>query len=352
MRTVFICIIIKTNLLIIKIHFMKKQTILKGLCCSVAITGLIATIASCSKENLSPSKLRQTTSVNNNPSSLIYGPLPYGYNPTIYGVQTGGTGGHNLYTIDRNNGAILTQSPINFTGGGGISHGAVLGIAKTPGLQTGYLTVMSSCGGSSQFYSLDFNTKTAVTLGSIFGGGYIKDIECHPISKAVYGIKDNFLVKMTSFGTMCDGTPTGNVPATYQILGDLSTVGVGPYSISFNYVGDCAIMSAKDHNRAYVILPTGAANVMTPMVLNGTRVKGIPTDLYSVYETASCISGTTQFIGIAGSATSTSGYSYDFYKWATNASGALVYQLLDGTIYTGMADYTSETGTGIIIEPK
>ena len=326
---------------------MKKQTLLKGIYSSVALAGLIAAVVSCSKSNLSPEKIIGS----NGNSGLTATALPV-LGPTIYGVQTGGTGGHNLYTIDRNNGAILTQGPITFSGGGGISHGALLGIAKTPGVLTGYLTVISACGGSSQFYSLNFSTKNAVTLGSVTGT-YIKDIECRPTTNIVYGIKDNLLIKMTGFGTMCDGTSTGGVPATYEVVGNLSSVGVGPYSISFNSAGDCAIMSAKDHKRAYVVLPATSYLSGLPSYpavgISGTVVTALSPDLYSVFETASVISGGVQYIGINGATTSTSGNSYDFYKWAANSSGTLYYQLLDGNIYTGMADYTSDASSSTII---
>lgn len=330
---------------------MKKQTILKGIYSSVAFAGFVAAVVSCSKSNLSPEKM--IGSSGNSTSNLLATPISVAYSPTIYGVQTGGTGGHNLYTIDRNNGAILTQDPISFYGGGGISHGALLGIAKAPGVQTGVLTVMSSCGGSSQFYSLNFSTKVAVGLGSV-SGTYIKDIEYRPTTNIVYGIKDNLLVKITGFGSMCDGTATGNVPATYEVVGNLSPVGVGPYSISFNYLGDCAIMSAKDHKRAYVTLPaTNYPSTLSsyPAVgLSGAVITALSPDLYSVSETASVISGTIQYIGLAGAATSTSTSTYDFYKWSSSSTGTLYYQLLDGNIYTGMADYTSETGTGTAIK--
>ncbi|MBK6985537.1 MAG: hypothetical protein IPH32_12630 [Bacteroidetes bacterium] len=303
-------------------------------------------VTSCNKTNLSPEKLAQSSS---NSTALAIGTptTPWVYSPPIYGVMSAGVGAHKLYTIDRNTGGILTQSPINFTGAGGITHGAILGIAKTPGLQTGYLTVVSACvTGASQFYSFDFNTKTASPLGSgLPGTGYIKDIECHPISKAVYGIKDNYLVKMTGFGTMCNGSPTGTVPVTYDVLGDLSSVGAGPYSISFTQNGDCAIMSAKDHWRAYVLI-SGAPTTAPIGIVTGSRVQGLSPDLYSVNETASCISGVTQYIGISGATSPSSGSSYDFYKCAPSGS-TYFYQLLDDAIIYGMADYTSETGTGI-----
>jgi hypothetical protein len=330
---------------------MKKQSILKSLSYSVMLTGLIAIIPSCTKEKKSPVNNSQaaTTSIDDGSLSNDLPPTPIpAYAPTIYGIQTGGTGGHNLYTIDRNNGAILTQQPITFTGGGGIAHGALFGIAKIKCSQTGYLSAVSVCGtsGQTQFYSFNFSTRLATLLGSTYGGNLIKDIECHPTTNVVYGINGNMLVRMTSFGTMCTGTGS---PATFDILGDLSSVGVGPYSISFNHLGDCAIMSAKDHKRAYVVIPTTpippSTPIIPPIAISGTVIQGLTPDLYSVFETASCISGTTQFIGINGKVNPSLGNSYDFYKWATNSSGTLIYQLLDGDIYTGMADYTSDNGT-------
>ena len=325
---------------------MKKQTLLKCIYSSLILAGLVSAVVSCSKSNLSPEKL--IGSSGNTATELSATPIAVS-GPAIYGVQTGGTGGHNLYTIDRNNGAILTQGPITFSGGGGISHGALLGIAKKSGVQTGYLTVVSACGGSSQFYSLDFSTKVAVGLGSV-SGTYIKDIECRPTTNIVYGIKDNLLIKMISFGTMCNGTPSGTVAATYEVVGNLASVGVGPYSISFNSLGDCAIMSAKDHKRGYVVLPaTSYPSTLSsyPNVgISGTVVTALSPDLYSVFETASVISGGVQYIGINGAATASSGNTYDFYKWASSGT-TLYYQLLDGDIYSGMADYTSEAGTAV-----
>lgn len=329
---------------------MKKKSIVKNLSYAVILTGLIAIIPSCSKQKKSPASNTQqaTTSVDNGSSSTDLPPLPpaMGYAPTIYGVQTGGTGGHNLYTIDRNNGAILTQQPITFTGGGGIEHGALFGIAKIKCSQTGYLSAVSVCGtsGQTQFYSFNFSTRLATLLGSTYGGNLIKDIECHPSTNVVYGINGNTLVRMTSLGTMCSGTGS---PATFETLGNLSSVGVGPYSISFNHLGDCAIMSAKDHKRAYVVISPTPVPPSTPIAISGTVIQGLTPDLYSVFETASCISGTTQFIGINGQVNASSGNSYNFYKWATNSSGTLIYQLLDGDIYTGMADYTSDNGTTV-----
>lgn len=321
----------------------------------VALATSMFFVTSCNKTNLSPEKLAQSSS---NSTALAIGTptTPWVYSPPIYGVMSAGVGAHKLYTIDRNTGGILTQSPINFTGGGGITHGAILGIAKTPGLQTGYLTVVSACvTGASQFYSFDFNTKTASPLGSgLPGSGYIKDIECHPVTKVVYGIKDDLLIKMTGFGTMCNGAPTGTVPVNYEVVGDLNIVGDGPYSISFTYNGDCAIMSAKDHRRAYVNIPatnysSGLAfypPVTISSVGTGTVTTAFSPNLYSVNETASCISGVTQYIGISGATSPSSGSSYDFYKCAPSGS-TYIYQLLDDAIIYGMADYTSETGTGI-----
>jgi hypothetical protein len=328
---------------------MKKHSILKSISYAIMLTGLVAIIPSCAKEKITPinpesSTLAEAPLLTN--TDLLVSPTPIaGYAPTIYGVQTGGTGGHNLYTINRNNGAILTQIPINFTGGGGISHGALFGIAKTKCSSTGYLSAVSVCvSGATQFYSFNFSTGLATLLGSTYGGNYIKDIECDPNTNIVYGINGNTLVRMTSFGTMCSGTGS---PATFETLGNLSSVGVGPYSISFNQSGDCAIMSAKDHKRAYVVIPPSPVLVpiLTPIVISGTVIQGLTPDLYSVSETASCISGTTQFIGIGGQVNASSGNTYNFYKWATNPSGTLIYQLLDDNIYTGMADYTSDNGT-------
>ena len=153
----------------------------------VAVATSMIFITSCNKTNLSPEKVIGSSGS----SSTSLTAIPYTYAPTIYGVQTGGTGGHNLYTINPSSGLPLTTMPITFTGGGGISHGAVLGIAKSRGLQTGCLTVVSACSGTTQFYSFNFTTRVAVGLGSIFGSGYITDIEYNPTTNVLYGIKDN-----------------------------------------------------------------------------------------------------------------------------------------------------------------
>ncbi len=109
-------------------------------------------VTSCNKTNLSPERLAQSSS---NSSALAIGtPTRHGYIRHHLWCYEAGLERINyiqLIAIQGN----LTQSPINFTGGGGITHGAILGIAKTPGLQTGYLTVVSACvTGASQFYSL------------------------------------------------------------------------------------------------------------------------------------------------------------------------------------------------------
>ncbi len=324
---------------------MEKKSIAKNLSYAFILTGLIAMVPSCAKEKNSPVNTNQETTASVDEMSLNTElpptPIAVGPSPTIYGVKTGGTGGHDLYTIDRNTGAIVTQLPISFTGGGGIAHGALFGVAKIKCSQTGYLSAVSVCGtsGQTQFYSFNFTTRLATLLGSTYGGNLIKDIECHPLTNVLYGINGNTLVRMTSLGTMCSGTGS---PATFETLGNLSSVGVGPYSISFNHLGDCAIMSAKDHKRAYVVIPSTPVPSTTPIGLYTAVIQGLTPDLYSVSETASCISGTTQFIGINGQVNASSGNTYDFYKWATNSSGTLIYQLLDGDIYTGMADYTSD----------
>lgn len=323
---------------------MKKQSVLKAMSLACITIGLITILPSCEKQKTSPNNnLDESSSIAQPSGNSDLTAKATAWEPTIYGVQTGGTGGHNLYTINRANGAIVSQMPISFTGGGGISHGALFGIAKTKCAQTGYLSAVSVCvSGATQFYAFNFTTGLATLLGSTYGGNLIKDIECHPTTNVVYGINGNTLVRMTSFGTMCTGTGSA---ATFETLGNLSSVGVGPYSLSFNHLGDCAIMSAKDHKRAYVVIPSASVPATTPMTLSGSVIQGLSPDLYSVFETASCISGTTQFIGINGEASPGSGNSYNFYKWATNGTGGLYYQLLDDNIYTGMADYTSDNGT-------
>lgn len=311
---------------------------------AVVVGSIVVAGTGCQKDPLSENSPSAVSNAKQNGPSSSYQSITGINEPTIYGIGFNlfGSSGMCIYEIDRTTGQELwtTEHQITF---GGVQVPNVYGIAKIPGGTTALCTAIDDitvCGTGTALYNVSLSTGAAARLGVCMGlPTTITDIEYNPVTNTLYGICGNLLVRigtggMGGLGTSC---VNGGTPATVAVLGYLDNVGVGPYAISFNYLGDCAIMSAKDHKRAYVTVPS-SGSATNPIAVSGTVVQALTPDLYSVSETGSCISGTTQFVAIAGQTNSSpSSYMKAFYQWA-GTSPSLYYQ------YKGnycCRDYTS-----------
>lgn len=258
------------------------------------------------------------------PTSLI---LQHNIQP-IYGVglnQFGG-GGQYIYRVNYTTGLEdgTTAQKIMFQGAP--IGGTVLGIVrKTPQSANGtagVLTVSDSgygnpSGGGTTFYNVDMNTGQAVKLGTAVNCTYITDIEFSPLDHKLYGIYNDLLVSVESFGQACRTSGPGT-PATITKLGKLTNVGVGPYAIAFNYAGGCEIISASDHNMAEAKIPASpppAGPFAAPPITTAAPYHFPVADLSSAgnSETGACMSGETLIVATAHVPTGGTAVTKAFY---------------------------------------
>lgn len=249
-------------------------------------------------------------------TSCLFKPLNINENKQkIYGltINLNGSGGSQIVDINFDTG--LESNPRSIMYQGSRIGTNVFGIAKkylqANGQNDAILTVLEDnigCGSGTALYTVDLNTGLSQKLGTALNYNYIKDIEINPVDNNLYGIYNNQLVRIdkSKFGSACyPSNPP--VYATVEVLGTLNLVGVGPYSVSFDHLGTCYIISGKDHHRAAVQLPS----VPNPSL--NLNIVGIPADdaswsiplVVNYINEASCISGITQIIGLSYSATPT-----------------------------------------------
>jgi hypothetical protein len=251
----------------------------------------------------------------------------------IFGVAFNlfGNNGHRIYDVSFDNGTE-TSSNSRLIFGIVTTFGVARKIGQTSGQNMAIITVLEDnvgCGSGTAFYNLDLNTGSNTKLGTAINyntlnNGYIEDIEFNPIDGKLYGIANNKLIRVNSFGSACyPSNPP--VYANVEVLGTLINVGFGPYSVSFDYLGTCYVVSAIDHNVAKVILPTGVINPNTPLsYTNKYQATNLPNlNAGSGIRVSSCMSGTTLIIGV-GDATSKSFYHWSPTTWTYKGNHAVL----------------------------
>ncbi len=269
---------------------------------------------------------------------VVYYYLKTAPQPQVYGVELNlfGNNGYRIYEIYYSNGAENgnTSKPIK---GVGVAQGStinVLGIARKVGQVSGQNEAifsaveannLSSCGNGTAFYDVDLNTGSATKLGTAkLGPDFnieIKDIEFNPVDGNLYGIYQDRLVRVekdasNSYGAPCFGSNQGT-SAIITCIGTLTNIGQGPYSVSFDHLGTCYIISARDHKVAKAIIPSSpscAPLSYTGAIYHDASIPNInPGINNSDIEVASCVSGTTLVIGVSDPDNGKS-----FYHWGTN----------------------------------
>lgn len=276
--------------------------------------------------------------------------IPFNCVNTIYGIS----GGYSkLYIVNPADGSLSNQTALTAIN--------AVGIAKFPNQMKGLISCVEPgappgtvCISGTSFYFVDLNT---VGFGSVVKLGttpfkYIEDIEADPITKYIYGIYMDQLVRIgnanfSGYGSNC---PSATMP-TISFLGSLSTHAVGPFSISFDYAGHCAIMSLNDRKRFYVKVPAnGSPNPSNFQLILDSPITTVSYSLptYPPFTylggIGSCISGRTQFIGITGGGSSP---LEAFFQW--EQVGSILKYSYKGP--NSLEDYTSTPSSCISI-PK
>ena len=227
--------------------------------------------------------------------------------PKIYGltINLNGSGGHQIVDVNFDTGLESNPRSLGIaTSVYGLARKYVQSAGQNEGVVTAIEEASSACGSGTAFYVVDLNTGSNVKRGIAQGKKYIKDIEYNPIDNKLYGIYNAILIRVDNLGTCAAGT--NGSPAQITELGKLGNVGSGPYSVSFDHLGTCYIISGKDHHRAAVQLPL-IPNSSVNLNIIGSSVAvdaswSIPLVVTNINE-ASCISGVTQIIGLSYAAT-------------------------------------------------
>lgn len=312
---------------------MKKLSFIAILLFAIIITSFIST----NVENI-----RSEDSRSNQPFNCLN---------TIYGIS----GGYSkLFIVNPADGSQSNQTALTAIN--------AVGIAKFPNQMKGLISCIEPgqppgtvCISGTSFYFVDLNP---VGFGSVVKLGttpfkYIEDIEADPITKYVYGIYMDQLVRVGSanFGGYGSNCPSATMP-NILFLGSFSSHATGPFSLSFDYAGHCAIMSLNDKKRFYVKVPTnGSATPSNFQLILDSPISTVAYSLPSyppftyLGEIGACISGRTQFVGITGGGTNP---IKAFYQWA-DISGNLNY-LYKGS--NSLVDYTSTPSNCITTIPK
>ena len=113
---------------------------------------------------------------------------------------------------------------------------------------------------------------------------------------------------MDDLGQNCSLGNNGR-KATVISLGILGNVGIGPYSVSFDHLGKCYIISGKDHHRAEVDISQPTLPIIGTVAVDASWNNPPIPPLFPI---ASCISGTTQIIGHSLTATSSTPTFFHF----------------------------------------
>lgn len=271
-------------------------------------------------------------------SSCVAKPFNVNENkPRIYGLTHNLNGGGGFQLVDINYDTGIETKPRGL----GITT-AVFGIAREYGQATGQnygiITALepasSQCYSGTAFYRVDLNTGLTSKRGVAVGYDYIEDIEYNPADKKLYGIYKGLLVRIDNLGTC----PAGANGTSAQVvdLGNVSNVGEGPYSLYFDHLGACYIVSGKDHHVAAVEIPAtpnlgGSLRIIGPVLVDASWSQPPNINFMSV---AACMSGTTPVSGIVFTSGSSTG-TKDYYHlgnpfWLTKGKPAQV------------IDYTSE----------
>lgn len=253
----------------------------------------------------------------------------------IYAIENQVGLGPSIYYIDYlTGGDIKTPRPI-YSGlflGNKLPHafGIALRPISGPGNKLAIVSVKESGTGAAagigtSFFQVDLSTGISSPLGTALNYTYIKDIEFNPVSKELFGIFNNQLVKITLGASQSFVCPV-------TIMGTLDNVGVGPYSLAFNESGSCYILSARDHKTAIVTIPASTSQI-TPAALNtvaatvyqnpGFTIMNPGQSMVSI-ESGFCISGGTLLMGIRDPTISIQNF-YQFGKpWSNKGTRCLL----------------------------
>jgi len=318
-----------------------KNTILKSLSAAAVATALIFSISSCKKTELTPvaAGTEATVSTPNSDS-----PIALALNP-VWGVNTAGK----LFNVDPATGIESNYKNMIYSGASLVPQPS--GIAKHVSALYPNTAVVSSlvppgtfCGSGSGtcLFNVNLTTGSASRMGFIPGIS-MRDIEFDPATGVLYGFIGNDLIKITSYGTACSPGFPGAPPA-YVVIGTPSTVGVGPYSMSFNYAGQCNVISAKDHKRAIV-----DHTLSTLPIIGTTHFTWATTNMVNPQEVAMCISKNTILMATKDQLTTTPTVTTDlsFYHW-TYSAGVCTWAEKSNNC---ASDYTS-VAQNPVAEPK
>ncbi|MEO6305877.1 MAG: hypothetical protein ABIP51_22210 [Bacteroidia bacterium] len=315
-----------------------KKRILKHVCGAILATGFIFALSSCEKKQVTPSTTitsSQTGTPDQGLENAMTSFVLSGYNP-VYGVSA-----TNFYTVDPNTGSHTSLGAMIYDGSLPVL--GATGVAKAvapafPNRFTICSTANSFCGSGSgtTFFFLTLPSTAVVRLGFL-PGRYIKDIEYNPVDGFLYGWEGLTMVKITSLGAACSPGNTGALPVATPI-GSPSSVGVGPYSLAFNYAGQCNVISSTDHMRAIVDHTNPGLPILGATLFSG----GLP-NMTNPQEVAFCISQNALLIGTIDKPTPTT-LDYSFYHWATSGTIGQWLQQSDNCLN----DYTSKPSNGII----
>ncbi len=289
-----------------------KNTILKSLSAAAVATALILSISSCKKTELTPTAVGTEAAVLNPNSDG--GPMTLALNP-VWGVNMSSK----LFNVDPATGVESNFKNMLYTGG--LLVPQPTGIAKWTTSTYPNQAVVSTIGGlfcgvgsGTCFFNVDLTTGTAARMGFLPGIS-IRDIEFNPVTHVLYGFIGNDLIKITGLGSACSPGYPGTAP-TYVVIGTPSSVGVGPYSMSFNYAGQCNVISATDHKRAIV-----DHTLSTLPILGTTHYTWATTNMINPQEVAMCISKNTILMATRDQLTTTPTITNDFsfYHWTFSA---------------------------------
>jgi len=220
--------------------------------------------------------------------------------PKIYGltINLNSSGGHQIVDIDFDTGLESNPRSLGIgTSVYGIARKYSQSSGQNEGIVTAIETYQSACGSGTAFYNVNLTTGQSVKLGIAQGYEFIKNIEYNPIDNKLYGIYNDVLIRVENLGTCPAGT--NGTPALITKLGKLGNIGSGPYSVYFDHLGTCYVISGKEHIRGVVqipAIPNGNANLITTNLVDASW--NIPTPMDNI-NIASCMSGTTQIIGLS-----------------------------------------------------
>ncbi len=321
----------------------------KSVYVALAATGIIFT-ASCNKTQLMPSsdngstlsaQERQAESATI--SNLM---VPYtitSYNP-VYGISSAA---NTLYSVDPATGNQTSLGFMTFGGGTEITSG-LSGIALSTNTSTPNRYVVTSTnnnpclgGSGTTFFSGTLPSPSLVRLGTLLGRS-IKDIEYNPVDGFLYGVEGNTIVKILSLGVGC-GSGTSAVAPVVVTLGTIPTAEIkaGPYSIAFNWAGQCNIVAAKEKYRAIIDL--------NAMIVNSSTVyKGSPANMVDPQEIGFCISKMSLLVATNDKPTPTT-TDLSYYIFGTSSSGVVGSWLEKSN--NCLVDYTSKPQSNTV-EPK